>query len=69
MKTHHISLYHTKNNQPDSNVLKQELITYQQTNSGIKVTKLERSFRSDDHLDIYTSSPIVLKKIFTGGQH
>ena len=69
MKTHHISLYHTKNNQPDSNVLKQELITYQQTTSGIKMTRLERSFRGSDHLDSYTSSPIVLKKISTGGQH
>ena len=69
MKTHHISLYHTKNNQPDSNVLKQELITYQQTTSGIKMTRLERSFRGGDHLDSYTSSPIVLKSILTGGQH
>ena len=69
MKTHHISLYHTKNNQPDSNVLKQELITYEQTASSIKITKLERSFRGGDHLDSYTSAPIVLKKILTEGQH
>ena len=69
MKTHHISLYHNKNNHPDSNVLKQELITYQQTTSGINITKLERLFRGSDHLDSYTSSPIVLKKILTGGQH
>ena len=67
MKTHHISLYHTKNNQPDSNVLKQELITYQQTTSGINITKLERSFRGSDHLDSYTSSPIMLRKIPTEG--
>ena len=60
MKTHHISLYHTKNNQPDSNVLKQELITYEQTASGLKITKLERSFSNRDHLDSYTSAPLVL---------
>ena len=40
MTTHHVSLYHSKTKQPDSNVLKQELITYQQTPSGLKITKL-----------------------------
>ena len=60
MTTHHVSLYHSKTNQPDSNVLKQELITYQQTPSGLKITKLERSFSNRDHLDSYTSAPLVL---------
>jgi len=69
MKTHHISLYHTKTNQPESAVLKQELITYEQTISGIKITKLERSFRGGNHLDSYTSSPIVLRKTSTQRQH
>ena len=60
MTTHHVSLYHSKTNEPDSNVLKQELITYQQTSSGLKITKLERSFSNRDHLDSYTSTPLVL---------
>ena len=60
MTTHHVSLYHSKTKQPDSTVLKQELITYQQTSSGLKITKLERSFSNGDHLDSYTSSPLVL---------
>ena len=60
MTTHHVSLYHSKTNQPDSNVLKQELITYEQTASGLKITKLERSFSNGDHLDSYTSAPLVL---------
>ena len=60
MTTHHVSLYHSKTKQPDSTVLKQELITYEQTASGLKITKLERSFGSGDHLDSYTSSPLVL---------
>ncbi len=55
MTTHHVSLYHSKTKQPDSTVLKQELITYQQTSSGLKITKLERSFSNRDHLDSYTS--------------
>ena len=61
MTTHHVSLYHSKTKQPDSNVLKQELITYQQTPSGLKITKLERSFGNRDHLDNYTSAPLPLR--------
>ena len=60
MNTHHVSLYSQKTNRPDSNVLKQELITYEQTAYGLKVTRLERSFNDDSHLDSFTSSPVVL---------
>ena len=60
MTTHHVSLYHPKTEQPDSTVLKQELVTYQQTSSGFKITKLERSFSNGDHLDNYTSELLVL---------
>ena len=60
MTTHHVSLYHSKTKQPDSAVLKQELVTYEQTSSGLKITKLERSFSNRDHLDNYTSAPLVL---------
>ncbi len=59
MTTHHVALYHPKTNQPESTVLKQELITYQQTASGLKITKLERSFSNGDHLDSYTSEPLL----------
>ena len=61
MTTHHVSLYHPETNQPDITVLKQELVTYQQTSSGIKITKLERSFSKRDHLDSYTSAPLLLR--------
>ena len=60
MTTHHISLYDHKTYPAPENVFKQELITYQQTEYGLKVTKLERSFRDSEHLDSYTSSPIAL---------
>ena len=63
MTTHHVSLYHSKTNQPESTVLKQELITYQQTSSGLKITKLERSFSNGDHLDSYNSVPLVLSSL------
>ena len=60
MPTHHVSLYHSKTKQPDSTVLKQERVTYQQTASGLKITKLERSFSNREHLDSYKSSPLLL---------
>ena len=61
MTTHHVSLYHPETNPPEGTVLKQELVTYQQTDFGLKITKLERSFSSDDHLDSYTSAPLPLR--------
>ena len=61
MTTHHVSLYHPKTNKPEGTVLKQELITYQQTCFGLKITKLERSFGDSDHLDSYTSAPLLLR--------
>ena len=61
MTKHHVSLYHSKTKQPDITVLKQELITYQQTSSGLKITKLERSFSNRDHIDRYSSAPLLLR--------
>ena len=63
MATHHVSLYHPKTNKSEGTVLKQELITYQQTSSGLKITKLERSFSKGDHLDNFTSAPLVLDSL------
>lgn len=63
MTTHHVSLYHPDTNPPEGTVLKQELVTYQQTCFGLKITKLERSFSSDDHLDSYTSAPLPMRSL------
>ena len=60
MTFHHTSLYNSDTNKPSARVLKQELITYEQTEFGLKLTKLERTFSSEAHADSYTSSPIVL---------
>jgi hypothetical protein len=60
MSIHHTSLYNTDDNNPASRVVKQELITYEQTEFGLKIAKLERSFTGAEHSDSYTSTPIVL---------
>ena len=58
MSIHHTSLYNTDDNKPLTRVVKQELITYEQTEFGLKIAKLERSFTEKEHSDSYTSSPI-----------
>ena len=60
MTLHHTSLYNSDINKPSARVLKQELITYEQTEFGLKLTKLERTFSGEAYADGYTSSPIVL---------
>jgi len=60
MTFHHTSLYNSDTKKPSAHVLKQELITYEQTEFGLKLTKLERTFSGKAHADSYTSSPIVL---------
>jgi hypothetical protein len=60
MSYHHTSLYNIDDNKPVTRVVKQELITYEQTEFGLKITKLERSFTGAEHTDSYTSAPIVL---------
>ena len=60
MSIHHTSLYNTDDNKPESRVVQQELITYEQTEFGLKIAKLERLFTGAEHSESYTSTPIVL---------
>ena len=60
MSIHHTSLYNTDDNKPLTGVVKQELVTYEQTEFGLKIAKLERSFTGAEHTDSYTSTPFVL---------
>ena len=62
MSIHHTSLYNSDDNKPAGRVLKQELVTYEQTERGLKITKLERSFSDSDCADNYTSTPIILTR-------
>ena len=62
MSIHHTSLYNSDDNKPAGRVLKQELVTYEQTEFGLKITKLERAFSVNDCADNYTSTPIVLTR-------
>ena len=55
---------HSKNrkslNVPNA-VFRQELATWEHTNSGIKRTTIVRSFNSNGQIDSYVSEPIAFK--------
>jgi len=45
-----------------SSVFRQELVTWEHTDSGIKRTTIIRSFNGEKQLDSYISEPMTLKK-------
>ena len=62
MNTHHTSLYDDDINQLTAPVLRQELITWVETDFGLVKTTMTRTFADDGHSDTYTSQPLVLNK-------
>ena len=62
MNNHHTTLYNSTDNKSSVRVFKQELISYEETEYGLKITKLERSFTNEKHFDCYTSKPMVLQQ-------
>ena len=46
---------------PDS-IFRQELVTWQYTEDGIKRTTVVRNFSNDKHTDSYTSEPISFER-------
>ena len=62
MTTHHTSLYDDETNPVPKMVLKQELFTTEQTEYGVRVTKLKRQFSDGGSTDSYESEPIPLNR-------
>ena len=60
MTTHHTSLYDDKTNPAPNGVLKQELVTLEQTTEGIRITRLKRRFSGDSVNSSFESEPISL---------
>ena len=60
MKTHHTSLYHSIDNPKSANVFKQELVTWERTEFGLRINRIERSFDTDTHSDNHISTPLQL---------
>ena len=51
-----------KNSKVPSSVFRQELATWEHTDSGIKRTTVVRSFNGNGQIDSYISEPIAFKK-------
>ena len=45
-----------------NSIFRQELVTWEYTDSGIKRTTIVRSFDGNKHIDSYISEPIAFKK-------
>ena len=59
MTTHHTtSLYDDKTNPALNGILKQELVTLEQTPDGIRITRLKRQFSGGPVNSSYESEPI-----------
>ena len=61
MTTHQTPLYDDETNLAPTMVLKQELFTTEQTEYGVRVTKLKRQFSDGGSTDSYESEPIPVK--------
>ena len=57
MTTHHTSLYDDKTNPAPNGVLKQELVTLEQTPDGIRITRLKRRFSGEAVNSSFESEP------------
>ena len=62
MTTHHTSLYDEKTNPAPERVLKQELVTIEQTADGVSITRLKRRFGQLSASDSYESEPIPFNR-------
>ena len=64
MKTYHKAVYNLDSDKLAPNVLKQELVTYEQVEHGLKITKFSRRFSNGEVLDEYSNSTILLEDEF-----
>ena len=62
MTTHHTSLYDDETNPAPTMVLKQDLFTTEQTEYGVRVTKLKRQFSVNGSTDSFESEPLNLQR-------
>ena len=60
MNTHHTSLYNSDSNPAPHRVLKQELVTWEETPQGLRIARMTRAFSNQPHRDIFTSEHVLL---------
>ena len=63
MTTHHISLYDEENNPAPRKVLKQELVTWEETPNGLRIARLTRTYTGLAHSDMFTSEHVLHRSL------
>ena len=61
-ETSECSLENLNNSKVPTSVFRQELVTWEHTENGIKRTTVVRNFSDDKNTDSYTSEPIAFKR-------
>jgi hypothetical protein len=59
MTTHHTSLYHSDATPAPRKVLKQELVTWEETPNGLRIARLTRTYAGPAHSDTFTSEHVL----------
>ena len=59
MTTHHTSLYNSDTNPAPRKVLKQELVTWEETANGLRIARLTRTYGGAAHSDTFTSEHVL----------
>ena len=67
MTKRHVSLYNKNENPAPVSVIKQELVTMEQTEQGVRITRFKRHFKPDEILESFESEPVLLsaERLFT----
>jgi hypothetical protein len=59
MTTHHTSLYNSDTTPAPHKVLKQELVTWEETANGLRIARLTRTYAGAAHSDTFTSEHVL----------
>jgi len=68
MTTHHTSLYNSDITSVPLKVLKQELVTWEETPNGIRIARLTRTFGGVADSDTFTSEHVLHRSLVSAGK-
>ena len=63
MTKRHVSLYDNNDNPAPVSVVRQELVTIEQTEQGIRIARFKRRFKQGEILESFESEPIQLPSV------
>ena len=63
MTKRHVSLYDNNDNLAPVSVVRQELVTIEQTEQGIRIARFKKRFKQGEILESFESEPIQLSSV------